>query len=274
MLKTVFFGGAAAAAVAAVLAVSCFGWDAGSYVWTGLGRVQTSVRESVPVEFEIQRAKQMIAQLDPDIRLNMHAIAEGEVAVSKLEKQIADMRSKLHSDKQVLLRLKDDVSKDQHSYTYGSRTYTISQVKVDLARKFDRYKVQEETVSKLEQILDARQRTLDAAQQKLAAMQAAKKQLEVDVEHLHAQLALVQAAQTTSSYTFDDSQLSRTKELMERIQTRLDVASKLLNIDESMPTEINVEEASPDNIVDEVTRHLDHDGAEGIALDSKELVTK
>ena len=57
-------------------------------------------------------------------------------------------------------------------------------------------------------------------------MLAAKRKLEVDVEHLEARLKMVEAAQTTSDYAFDDSRLSRVKELITDLRTRLDVAER------------------------------------------------
>jgi hypothetical protein len=56
-----------------------FGRDAMSYTRTSLGWVQQSVRDAVPIEFEINRAHQMIKDLNPEIRRNTHLIAREEV---------------------------------------------------------------------------------------------------------------------------------------------------------------------------------------------------
>jgi len=103
----------------------------------------------------------------------------------------------------------------------------------------------------------ARQRSLEAARQKLEGMLASKRQLEVEVEHLEARLKMVEAAQTTSDYQFDDSQLSRAKELVTDLRTRLDVAEKLVNSDGYLSGEIPLAEPAPENIVEEVTEYFD-----------------
>ena len=66
-----------------------FGRDAASYVSTSYHRLTDSVQDRVPVDFQIDRAKQMVRDLDPEIRRSMHVIAKEEVAVEQLNQQIA-----------------------------------------------------------------------------------------------------------------------------------------------------------------------------------------
>jgi hypothetical protein len=62
-----------------LLMVLFFGRDAASYVRTSFGWMKDTVRSQVPVEFEIERARRMVKNLVPDIRQNMHVIAQEEV---------------------------------------------------------------------------------------------------------------------------------------------------------------------------------------------------
>ena len=48
--------------------------------------MKQTVRNSVPVDFEIERWRKMVKNLVPDIRKNMHVIAQEEVEVERLEK--------------------------------------------------------------------------------------------------------------------------------------------------------------------------------------------
>ena len=128
----------------------------------------------------------------PDIRKNMHVIAQEEVEVERLEKQIAASENKLDKDRAGLVRLKNDASNQLASYEYGGRSYTLTQVKEDLANRFERFKTNEATLASLKDIQHARQKSLEAARQKLEGMLAAKRQLEVDVENLEARLKMVE----------------------------------------------------------------------------------
>jgi chromosome segregation ATPase len=248
--------GVFAAAGAVLLAVLLFGRDAASYVYTSASRVKDSIRGSVPVEFEIDRAREMVRELVPDIRRNMHVIAKEEVEIEKLTSQIAESEQKLEKQRADVLRLKSDIADNRGSYYYAGRSYTVEQVKTDLANRFERYKTNEATLESLRDILAARQQSLDAARQKLDGMLAAKRQLEVDVENLEARLKMVEVAQTTSEYNFDDSQLSRVKELMTDIRTRLSVAEKLVHADRQYQGEIVLEPETPDDIVEQVTEYF------------------
>jgi chromosome segregation ATPase len=225
--------------------------------------VKDSVRSSVPIEFEIDRARKMVKNLIPDIRRNMHVIAKEEVEVERLEGQIERAEGKLERDRAELIRLRADLAADKKLYQYAGRRYSRGQVKADLARRFERFKTNEATRASLRDIHHARLCSLDAARQKLEGMLAAKRQLEVDVENLEARLKMVEVAQTTSEYNFDDSRLARVKDLVSDIRTRLAVAEKLVNADVKYSDQIPLEEPAPADIVEQVTEYFELDPATG-----------
>jgi chromosome segregation ATPase len=252
MIKKVILG----SGVALVLGLLLFGRDVFSYVRTSFGYVKDSVHSSVPVEFQIERARRMIKELAPEVRKNMHVIAKEEVEVERLQKQIEASQARLAKEKEELLKLKTDLASGKKELEYGARKYTTEQVKTDLANRFERYKTGEATLGSLQEIHRARQKSLDAARQKLEGMLAAKRQLQVDVENLEARVQMVAAAQTTSNYSFDDSQLGRVKELVGDLRTRLDVAERLVNAEGYYQGEIPVEQATPANIVEQISEHF------------------
>ncbi len=165
------------AAGVGLLGTLFFGRDAASYVGTSFGWMKDSVKSSVPVEFEIERARRMVKNLIPDIRKNMHVIAQEEVEIERLDKEIARTELTMSRDKTEIMKLKDDLAKTQPVYSYGGRTYTVSQVKVDLSHRFERYKTHDATLASLRDIQTARRKSLDAARQKLENMQVARRQL-------------------------------------------------------------------------------------------------
>jgi len=254
MIKKCIVGGAACM----LLAGFFFGRDAVSYVSTAAGWAQDSVRDSVPIEFEIERARKLVRDLVPDIRANMHVIAKEEVELTRLESQIGDTEEKLVRDREGVIRLKDDLASGTQEVVYGGRTYTAEQVKVDLSHRFERFKTTESTLDSLRDIHTARQRGLEGARQKLEGMLAEKKQLEVEVENLEARLKMLEAAQTTAEYNFDDSRLSRAKQLVDDLRTRLEVDEQLVNSEGYFQDEIPLEdETATADILDEVTKYFD-----------------
>ena len=251
-----------------VAMVVLFGRDAASYVGTTYHRVTDSVESAVPVEFQIDRARQMVRDLEPEIRHSMHVIAKEEVALEQLNQQIDTSEDKTEKEKSDILRLQADLGKNKSVYRYASRTYSAGEVKQDLARRFNRFKVSDDTLASMKQMRDAREKNLDAAQQKLAALVNARRKLEVDVQNLEAKRKLVEVAQASSEFVFDDSQLARAKELINDIRTRLDVAAKLAHADVNVEVEIPLDEATPSDITDQVAEYF-HLGGE----DEPEVVT-
>jgi hypothetical protein len=242
---------------ASLLGVLFFGRDAASYMTTSVGWMKDSVKSNVPVEFEIERARRMVKNLVPDIRRNMHVIAQEEVEIDRLDKEIGRTELTMGKEKAEIMKLKGDLATNQPTYHYGGRTFTVSHVKVDLANRFERYKTHDATLASLRDIQSARRTSLDAARQKLENMLAAKRQLEVDVEQLEAQFKMVEVAQTLSEHNIDDSQLGRVKELITDIRTRLKVAERLASspiVDGEIP--VSTTEGEAEDIVNQVTEYF------------------
>jgi chromosome segregation ATPase len=267
MIKRIVIG----AGVATMVGVFLFGRDVFSYIRTSAGYVKDSVQSSVPIEFQIDRARNMIKDLVPEVRKNMHIIAKEEVEVQRLEEQMAAAEARLVKEKEQIVRLKTDLGGGKGELRYAGRSYTADEVKTDLANRFERYKTSEATLASLKEIRSARQKSLTAARQKLDGMLAQKRQLQVDVENLEARTQMIAAAQTTSNYQFDDSQLGRVKELVGNLRTRLEVAEKMVNAEMQFQGEIPLDKPAPENIVDQVSEYF---GEKAAAPDAKKVAQK
>ena len=185
----------------------------------------------MPIEFELKRARQMIKDLKPEIERNMRRIAEEEVQVARLSARVDKADEKLAGDRADIMRMKKDLDSGSEFFVYAGRTYSERAVKTDLANRFAQFKTESGTADQNRKILSARQAQLTAAREKLNSMLDARRQLQLDVEHLQARLTMVEVHQTTSDFKFDDSKLSRTQELIGEISTRIEVAEKLVQSD-------------------------------------------
>lgn len=252
MLKKLLIGGGGVLLLTGVLV----GRDAVSYVTTSAGWVKQSVKDSVPIDFEIERARNMIKELEPEIRSNMHVIAKEEVDVARLRDQLTEAEKGLNKDRQDIARLKGDLDEGGSMFVYAGKSYSQKQVEADLTRRFERFKTREATVDKLRKILTAREAGLTASNEKLKAMQGARRQLEVEIENLRARVEMVKVAESTSAITFDDSKLSRTKDALAEISARIDVAEKLVNANAASPDQIPLDDVESRNISDEVARYF------------------
>jgi len=233
------------------------GRDVVSYLRTSIGYLKQTVCQTVPMEFQIQRARQMLRDLTPEVQKNMHLIAKEEVEVQRLQSQLDQTGARLGREKQQLTELNRAASSGKEVFPYGGRKYSLEQVKLDLANRFERYKTGEATLASLRQMHTARQRSLEAARQKLEGMLVAKRQLQVEIENIEARNQMVAAAQTTSNYNFDDSRLGRLKELIADLRTRLDVDERLVSAETYCHDEIPVDQPSPDGIVERITKYFE-----------------
>jgi chromosome segregation ATPase len=233
-----------------------FGSEAVSYLRTSTGYVKQSVYNSVPVEFQIQRARQMLRDLVPEVQKNMHLIAKEEVEVERMARQLADLETRLSKEKEQITQLKQDLSSGKRDLQYGGRRYTVEQVKLDLGQRFERYRTGDATLASLRQMHAARQKGLEAARQKLEGMLASRRQLQVEVENLEARNQMVAAARTTSNYQFDDSHLGRVKALVDDLKARLEVDERLVHAEGQFHDEIPVDKPDNQDVVEQVTKYF------------------
>lgn len=238
MIKTALYGSVALAALGGLV----FGRDAVSYLKTSVSSVRKSIKAEVPLEFEIQRARKLVDQLGPDIRQCMHVIAEEEVNIEELKTDIARRETRLGQQKEQILTLRNDIGGGKDKFKFAGRIYTSDEIRRDLSQRFERFKVAEETVASKRQIMNAREKSLHAAREKLDGMLTAKQDLEIQVENLDARLKTLQAAETDSQVSIDDSQLSRVKKLIRELNKQLDVKERILDsmghLSDLIPVEI------------------------------------
>ena len=252
MIKKVLLGTVVLATVGGLV----FGIDAFSYLSTSARKVRAEVKANVPLEFEIERARTMVADLIPDIQKNMHVIAQEEVEVADLGDQIARSEKSLEAERSRLLALRSDLDNSTGKFHYAGKKATGQEVRTELGRRFERFKTAEATLKAKRQILEGRERSLAAARDKLEGMLAAKRDLEVQVQNLEARLKVVQAAQTSSQFQFDDSRLSRCKKLVQELRKRLDVAERIVQQDGKLMENLIIDSEAPEDIAEQIDNYF------------------
>lgn len=253
MIKKILLAGTAVT----LLSGLALGTGLVSYMRCATDWASQTAKDSVPLEWEIKRARQMIGDLAPEITKNAKRIAHEKIAVARLQDQVDQTADRLSEAKEDIERLSADLRSGDDAYTYGGKTYTSTQVHDDLQARFKRFQTRQQTADKLEQQLAARTATLRAANERMDAMLSAKRQLEVEVENLQARLAGLRVAQTSSELSLDDSQLSRTRELLDDIKSRIDVEEEVMQVDVEYYGEIDLDEPAEGDLLEEITAYFD-----------------
>jgi len=205
-----------------------FGKDVVSYVRSSAKSVQTAVKDSVPIEFELRRARDLLEDIIPEMHANIRLIAQEEVEVAALNVDIAKSEKSIAEERLRIAKLRDALGKPQAQYCFGSREYPRSYVKEDLARRFERFKESELVMAGKRRLLTTRENSLHAATQLLEQTRASKTMLEDKVEALASQHRLIKAAAIGSQIQVDNSKLAQTEKLIAQIKKRLDIAERIL----------------------------------------------
>lgn len=254
-LKYCAAGCAGVVLVGGLVGGAIFGSELFSYVRTSTGAVRETVRDAVPIEFELQRARDMIDDILPEIHANVRLIAEDEVEIAALEKDLVRSSEKLATDRRLLSQIRGKLETQNVSYEIGNRNYTRKQLAQQASLKLARLKDAEMIQASKQRLLETRQKSLQAAMQMLDRARDRKAELEQKVESLVAQHRLVKASAIGSRFHVDDSKLSKADQLLSDIQKRVDVSERVLAHDSV--SEITMEDVlDEEELLAEIDDHL------------------
>jgi hypothetical protein len=255
----------------ALLGGLIFGKDVVSYVRSSARGIRQVAKGSVPIEFELRRARDLLEDIIPEMHANIKLIAQEEVEVAALKGEIAKGRENLDEERGKIKTLRASLEAPQVRYTFADRRYSRDDVKADLAARFERLKESELILTSKERLLDSREQSLTAAMRLLEKTRDQKRLLENKIETLAAQHRLVKAAAVGSPIQVDDSKLAQTEKLIAQIQKRLDVAERVLAHESRFVQAIPVETVVEEDLVAQVDeyfqeRELPSDSSAAVAM--------
>jgi chromosome segregation ATPase len=207
-----------------------FGTSAPSYVRTGFHKVRQNVHKNIPDQFEIDRARDEIANLEPAIIENRETLARAEVDVEHLQREIAETRANLANEKRELLSQRERFENGDFRLA-GHVSYEAHEVKAYLANRFDHYKAGTKILEEKEATLKAREKSVAAARQKMQDLVESKRTLLTKLEAIEAKLHAIEATQGKNEFTFDDSALSRAKKTVADLERRAEVKSRVAEME-------------------------------------------
>jgi len=223
MIKKAVLG----ATLSAAALYMAFGTSAPSYVRTAFHRVRHNAQDAVPPQFEIERARGEIANLEPAIRDNIEALARAEVDVEHLDREIVAVRGNLATETKAMLALRESLeSGDFRLAGHGHVNYTAEEVKGELARRLDHYRNVKQILEEKEATLKARQKAVVAARKQLMEMAAQKQALSTKLEGIEAKLKMIEATRASNEFDFDGSALARAKQSVAELEKRLEVLDR------------------------------------------------
>lgn len=229
-----------------------FGKDVVSYVRSSAKSVRTVVKDSVPIEFELKRARDLLEEIIPEMHANVRLIAQEEVEVAALKVDIAKSRESMKDEESRIAKLRNALAEPQTQYCFAGKYYPHSYVKTDLANRFERFKESELILASKEKLLVNRENSLNAAMQMLDQTRSRKRMLQDKIESLASQHRIIQAASVGSSIQVDNSKLAQTEKLINQIKKRLDVSERILAHETQFVQAIPVDAIAEEDLLTQV----------------------
>lgn len=233
-----------------------FGDDLLSYVRSTTKLAQDKVKDSVPIEFELRRAQDLLEEILPEIHANIRMIAQEEVELVNLKKEIEESVKAVSQQKDRVAKLRDALEKDQESYRFGGKTFTRQDVTDDLAIQFENLKEAQLVLASKEKLLEAREKSLKAAMTMLEKTKSQKRILASRIEGLESKHRLLKASAVGTGVQIDGSKLAQTERLLEQIKKRLDVAERVLTHESKFVQTIPVDSISEEDLLAQVNEYF------------------
>ena len=228
--------------VAAGVVVTSVGiGTAWSYLKTAHAQLGQTIRDAVPIAFELKRLEQMTTDLIPEMRANQKVAAQLDVEIEYLAREIETMRNAQKDGKAQMQKLRQALAEKKNSYDFGGRTFSRQEVEQDLERRLQPYDNTAVQLAAKEQILKARRQTLAAATDRIKQYQQQHDLSVQKAESLKAELKLVELAEETGNFQFNHGKLSEAKQLAEEVEKRIRTMQKLVEGERQVSGEIPVE---------------------------------
>src|SRR5436305_7508936 len=201
-----------------------FGSELSSYMRSSVHDVRMAVKDNIPMQFELRRARDLLDEIGPEMHNNVRAIAEQEVEVATLQGDINESKQGINEERVRVAKLRDAVAGGQTSFTFGDMSFSHNQITQELSRRFSHLKEAETALASKQQLLENRQKSLIAAQEALENAKSQKAQLEAQIEGLEAQYKLVQAQSQSAPQPeeFDHTKLSQAQQVHVGIPKQVD----------------------------------------------------
>ena len=213
---------------AAALGLYSVGDEGLNYVRTANRMVTTEVSGTIPLEFQLERAKTMIADLEPEIQQNMMAVAHEEAGVAQLQKEIRAAQDRVTDEMNGLSELSSAMDDSSLTIHVGERRALPTEVEAEMKRRMEIVQVSEATIESKQQQLDIRETALAAARTKIKRMLDARQALGLRVENLEARVRSLRSDAVSVSLELDDTQVSKCEQFLADLDARVEVSEQIV----------------------------------------------
>ncbi len=206
-----------------------FGSNVGSYIGTAASSIRQGISDSIPVEFELKRARNLIHEIDPQLHDAKRDLAQAEVDLERVQQEVDRLQGDVDKGEKKLRNVSSALSRNDGQTTIALAGWDRRRVEIDLQRTFENHKNNLALLEGKRALIERQTRAVAAARDHLDAVRAEKSRLEDMVAALTTQKRQLDAlAASSRSFDLDDTALGRAREVLDEVKNRLDVAQRMM----------------------------------------------
>jgi chromosome segregation ATPase len=207
-----------------------FGTAAPSYVKTAFHKGRQIAKDAVDPQFDIDRARNQIADLKPMIEKNIEILARAERDAEKLECEVIKVQANLDTEKKTMLSMRDRLKTGDFRLA-GHVADTADEVRAELAHRLDHFTESTDLLKVKHAELKAKRNIIRAAYEQLENLKTQKTTLLARLASIEAKLHLIEANRAKNEFHFDGSALANAKQTIAELEDKLEVMAKQAQIE-------------------------------------------
>lgn len=216
-----------------------FGRDTGSYIRTMGKRVSEKFKPEMDLEFEVDRLRGEMEQLDPAINACKKTVMTQKVELDMQSRKVTVIEGKLDKQEAEVLVRRNQITSGQKFVNY-----TRARVEKDLADRLDRVKAARESLNREKKILMSKRDKLRANVEKLDSMKAQKKELEVSLAEMEAMVEQIKSQEAIANMEIDDSKVTKVRLQIEELRKQVEIRRGMLDAQGEFTGLLPLEEGS------------------------------
>jgi chromosome segregation ATPase len=217
--------------VVGFVAVAAFrGTKIGSYVRSEICSLREQAESSIPPEQEIARLRNEIKSLDKDLLTVVGQLAKEKVEIDELKEKADTLRTKQAQDKELLTARAEAIKKATENVVFGDRKLSVSAAKAELEAGVRRHTANQKSLDSMDGTIASRRKIKETLEQQLDTLKNQKTEMAAQVDTLEAELNALKLSQMESRYQTDDTRLSKIKEDIRALKTRMDIEREKLKL--------------------------------------------
>lgn len=200
-----------------------FGPDLLDWLRTSREDVRSRVRDQVPIDVELQRARRLLDDAVPEVRQRREVIVRMELEAEGLQNKIDQSVRELERQRRELLELRQRAGSSAEDFGEAPGSSALVD---EIAGRFEIYQTENAVLATHRQHLELLQNHLNEMEATQHESVQRIRKLMAEVEHLDARLRLLTAEQRTARPDEDSPDLARCEEQLSYLRRRLTVAER------------------------------------------------